>query len=285
MTYTNSFRTNIDEQSQGYLKFMVSRTFSNPRDNILEMQVPAMLPDEFTVELSLYSLSDDSLVYNVVYASSNQNSFHIRTLQYENEEVRKLLFIDFSAIQENLPVGDFRLVLNFLADDVGTAGQPLLEVTTVSATRQEIQLDLLPQYDTEEYQNVLMEFAQPRVTSQWIYTVIDQIFGKVTTQLMPSDNSVLKKESIRALFPEGLNNIALQELDTATQTILNSAHTSSVSKINLDILANKPTFSNVYISDVVSTNITSAYNIYVTQSMQSQQSAKFILAPINGNSE
>lgn len=282
MTYTDAFATNIQELSQGYLKFMVSRTFSNPRDNILEMQVPANLPPEFTVELSLFSQADDALIYHASYPSSQQSAFHIRTLQYANSELRKLLFIDFSEIQQNLPIGDFRLVLSFIEEEVGSAEAPILELTAVSPSRQEIELQLSSQYNTEEYQTELMEFARPRITSEWVLVALGQIFGVSLATGMPSDNQILSFSDISKLLPAGLNTDIVSELDSDTQAILETAYEAAKQTVETDILNGKHTFTNVYLKDIVQTAITNSYIAYIEQKQQTLMMAKYVLTSIGG---
>ena len=275
--YTNIFKSNIDELSQGYTKFMVSRLVSNPRDKIVETQIPTNIPDSIIVEISLYSLEDDYLVYNVAFESTDSTGIYIRTIQYSNNEIRKLLFVDFSSIKDNFPTGEFRLVLNLYVPEIGEKTEPVLETVAISPSRYELEMQLTPEYDTPEYRESISEFIKPQLTQTTVLTAIDQIFGISTTEQIPSDNSLFSYDTVKNLFPAGLNDEIIDDLEIATTDIMQNAYTQVVSTITDDISAGKTRFTDSYLQQIISQKIIDAYDRYTTNLAQATSIFKVTL--------
>jgi hypothetical protein len=53
----------------GGSKLLASRVFVNNLDALLELQLPTNVTSEFDVEISLYSLADNSLIYNATFSN------------------------------------------------------------------------------------------------------------------------------------------------------------------------------------------------------------------------
>lgn len=275
--FTDTFKSNIKELEQGYTKFMVSRLVSNLRDKIVETQVPATIPDDAIIEISLYSMDDDYLVYNAAFVGSEAGGVGLRTVTYANQEIRRMLFIDFSAIKNNFPIGEFRLVLNIYVPEIGGPEDLALETAIISPSRYEVELQLTPEYDTTEYRERLATFAKPRLTSTSVLVAIDQIFGVPTTETIPSNNDRFTYNTVEQQFPSGLNDNVLTELEAVTVTILQEARIAVVTHINDKILAGQKFFTNTYLQQIIFTQIVEAYARYTTFQAQTNSIAKVTL--------
>lgn len=278
MANTDNFKSNVNLLSRQYSRFMVSRIFENPLNSMLEVEEPANLPDEFFIEISLYSLSDNSLVYNTTIATNSQtNVLFTRTLQYSGQQVRRLLFVDFSKEQLAIPDGEYQAVVSFFVSEIGTLDEKPLFIHTVSPSRREVELRLLPEYKTQENMNTLLNVSRPQINSSYVMEAVGQIFGK-TSGSIPSDNSVLVFDSIEQTLPAGLNNDVILELQEISTDILDTAYEATISQLESDLTSGKVRFTDMYLQDIINTTITDAYTQYLSSSVAT---TKYTLPDIN----
>jgi len=267
MANTDNFKSNVTLLSQQYSRFMVSRIFENPLSPVLEVQEPANLPDEFFIEISLYSLSDNSLVYNTTISSNSEtNVLFTRTLQYDEQQVRTLLFVDFSKDQLAIPDGEYQAVVSFFVSELGDVEAKPLFIHTVSPSRREVELRLLPEYKTQENIDTLLNISRPQINSEFVLDAVRQIFGQPTQSSIPSDNTSFTYNQIEQLLPDGLTPVITNRLVSITDTVMNSAFNSVTESIQQDIQSGKVRFSDMYLNNLITDKITTAYNIAKTES-------------------
>lgn len=217
MANNQNYKTDIQTVSSGYQKYMVSRVVNNPVDALIEVQIPTSVPQDFTVELHLYSLADNSLVYNTVVSTDTAGLFEIKRLTYLDGTTRNLLFIDFSKSDVTLYDGRYELVLNFFVPEFGTPYTAPLYITDISPSRKEVELKLLPEYDVPISSSKLSDFVSPQISMEWIPSVMRQIFNQPST--MTSDDVPTDKTNLTF-------NIIEQFLPEETSTLLNDPNTS-----------------------------------------------------------
>jgi len=86
MANQTNYQSNIQELSNSYTRYLVSRTIANTKDDLLDMEVPADFSEALlqnTVEVNLYSLADNSLIFSDVVKNVS-GSIYVETLQYED---------------------------------------------------------------------------------------------------------------------------------------------------------------------------------------------------------
>lgn len=203
MANQNNFQTDLAVQGR---KFLASRVVTNNLDEILQVQVPATVPNEFDIEISLYSLSDNSLIYNSAFSSTETGLFDMVGLKYDDLSVRRLLFVDFS--KSTIPfanvTGRYQIVINFFAREVGNLNSQTLWISKISPSKTEVELQLLPEYRTETNQTQLLNFAEPEITSQWIDDALKQIFNQPNAQAsnIPTDKTSISYDIISSFFSD-----------------------------------------------------------------------------------
>ena len=119
MANQQNYESNLADLSGQYTKYLVSRVIANKSDDLLDLEVPADFPLENlanNVEINLYSLADNSLIFSDVIKIASGSIF-TKKLQYSNNSHRTLLFIDFSKIDTlDVPIGQYTVTLNFFED-------------------------------------------------------------------------------------------------------------------------------------------------------------------------
>jgi hypothetical protein len=268
--FTN-FQSDINALSVQYDKFLVSRIIPSDLSSLLEIQVPAGLPTNYFVQISLYSLFDNSLVFNTAAYSNTQNQFFTEVLQYNSAagaplQTRRLLFIDFSKIVldelELVPDGELRAVFNFFTEEFGNYNTQSLHITEISPSRREVELKLLPEYNTSTMVSKLLETSRPQINSEFISPAVAQIFGRPAPQI-PSDNTVFNYSFVTSSddFPTGLPANIIQQIQNITNTILTQSYHRVTQSINeqLAVPNNKRRFTDIYLHDIISQSISQSY--------------------------
>ena len=279
MANLTNFKTDVTARSTEYTKFMVSRVFNNGLNPILEIEEPTELPQYYMVEINLYSLADNSLIFNITYDNTVPTAFLSRKLQYSDEQIRNLLFIDFTKLDSGWPVGEYQAVFYFFVPEIGTEEERTLGLSTISPSRTEVELRLLPEYDTEESIQELSEFSTPRITADYVFEAVGQIFGK-TSGSIPSNNAPLDYTNVEALFPDGLQDDIRMELESITAALLDIAHADTISQIQSDLDGGKETFTDTYLNILINSKITDAYGAYVENDLYRNTASKYILREI-----
>lgn len=260
------FQTDTDALSQQYDKFLVSRVVPSDLNTLIEVQVPTELPASYSVEINLYSLFDNSLIYNIVANSDTPNQFFSETLQYGTQGTRRLLFIDFSKIELNLldvvPDGELLAVLSFFANEIGSSESRILTIREISPSRREVELALLPEYNTDEQIAQLLETSRPQINAASVMQAVQQLFGRPTTPIQ-SDNTVFDYGFVTGSdeFPAGLSADVITQIQNITNTILTASYHRVTQSINQQLGApnNRNRFTDIYLHDIISQSISASY--------------------------
>lgn len=260
MANTDNFKSNVNLLSRQFSRFMVSRVFDNPLTPMLEVEEPANLPAVFFIEISLYSLSDNSLVYNTTISTNLQtNVLFTRTLQYEAQNVRRLLFVDFSKEQLAIPEGEYQAVVSFFVGEIGDLEEKPLFIHTVSPSRREVELRLLPEYKTQANMNTLLNISRPQINSESVMNAVRQIFGQATQSSIPSDNTSFSYGFVTQSLPDGLTSVVTNQLLTITNTIMSSSFNSVTASINQQLQQGRTRFTDTYLENIINTSISASY--------------------------
>lgn len=268
MANNSNFDTNIQALNGRYTRYMVSRVIDNPLDKLLELEVPTTIPEYFTVELSFYTLADNSLIASLVLDSNDESVFTATTMVYADTSIRRLLFVDFSKIDITLEQGRFQVVMNFFIPEIGTFSEPQLVLTDISPSRKEVEFSISPEYITTGSINKLVDFASPQISSQWVLDAVRQIFNQpasATSNNIPTDSTNLTFDIVEEFLPvsvvtllndENTSPIFTGSLKLTTQTILNNAYGFATQSI---LASSSVVYTDTKLNTLVSKSI--AYGI------------------------
>lgn len=269
-----NYNSDITNLSISNTKFMVSRILDNEKSSLLELQVPAELKDISHVEISLYSLVDNSLVYFNSFPSTVSGLLTVKTLTYEDASIRKLVFIDFSKTDIQLIDGRYQAVFNFFAEEIGSSESASLFVTQISPSRREVELRLAPTYRTQDNIDKLKTFASPQINTVWALDAIKQVFNQPgsTNSSIPTDKTALTFEivtsSLSPIHEEVLSNENTPEVFIAktrqqTQLLLDSAYGHASRSIAIKQNNGSVRFTNHMLNEIVSSSLGLALQQYV----------------------
>lgn len=244
-----NYETSVAEKLDTYRKYTVSRTVQTSSDTLIEMEVPADFPIELpnsNIEIHIYSVAENTLIMSKVIKNNAVGLITKVDLNYLDDEThRQLLFIDFSKIDDIIfPLGLYSITLNFFVDEVGASDNRSLEITEISPTRFEVELELK---NTEERAK-LEKFYGPTITQEWIEYIVKQLFNQEIEEELevPASRTILTPTTIQSYYPSGSRQL-LQTygffedsgskvgLNALTQQFLDEAYNYATESINRDI--------------------------------------------------
>ena len=241
-------------------KYTVSRTVSLPGSALVETQLPVTLPANASIELHFYNLLTNELVYSRILDGPT-NGVENSWIRYKDDSVRSFLVIDFTKItnSSDVPVfipGQYQLVINIFANEVGSYYEQPLMLSTISPTRTELELE-----STVD----ISEFAEPQITAQWVMDTAKQLFnqtGSLVTNI-PGNNTYNTVEDIVSNMSEDdMKKVIVLEADDelkySTQILLNSAYTIAQERLLTDINAGVQRFTQTRLQQILSDSIYTA---------------------------
>lgn len=290
MPNISNYQANIENISQGYTRFNISRILANKNDDLLDMEVPADFSEaliENNIEINLYSLADNSLIFSDVIKNVS-GSVYIQTLQYDDNSLRKLLYIDFSKISDLvLPSGQYDVTLNFLADELGSYDDRILKVNRISTSRTEVELKLT---DLTR-QQTLEQFATPSIPAEFIKPILRQIFNQEGADevVLPTSPIKIDSSSLYQNFASGSGEKLVQYnfddddgsrigINTIMQNVLNDAYPIALQTAqDMMNLSGSTSFTETELSNIVVNAIDIAYDAALDDEAQNPQNYRFDL--------
>ena len=266
MANQENYKSNLQTLSEQYNKYTVSRIVATTKDNLLEMEVPADFPQRITkanIEINLYSLSDNSLIFSDFISNSITGAVTLQPLQYSNDGMRRnLLFIDFSKVTDLfVPIGQYAVSLNFFEDEIGSYDNRSLSISTISPSRTEVEL-----LGTDI--NELNQFALPSLNSVWVKDALKQVFNQTGSNVrIPADNTVLTTGSIGQQMPQfvatSIEQYNFDGVYNIAQSILDGAYITATTEVD-SLLANNTTrFTNATLATIISSSLVAEYKKYL----------------------
>ena len=219
MPNQNNFRSDATTPDES--RFLASRIVSFPEEEILLEQIPASFGyDVFdNIELHFYSSPENFLILSLVVNADDGDVLKSHIVSYEDETFKNYIRIDFTALFEKKQVillpGDYKVVMNFFANEIGSYDNRRMYIEEISDSRTEVQLQF---FDTQNLQDrvdnidSLNEFVPPSFSRPVAIGVAEKIF-RSGVQLV-DDTEGLTYNNI-------LENIELDLSDVA-QTIDNT---------------------------------------------------------------
>lgn len=274
MANINNYQTDLVNVASRYRKYTVSRLVSSTKNPLVDTEIPANIPEKFILDIALYSLADNSLVFQAVYPSDNNEIFEIRNLIYSDGTVRRLLFVNFNKAGIVEVDGRYEMVVSFLVEDFGNHTSDALYVTRISPSRTEIEMKLLPEHTNQISASMLTKYITPQITSDWMLGVMQQIFNQPNSSTLglPTDNTTLTYDIIEEYFSnitatrvsasKVINESYENMVTESIQMLQNKAYTFASESISL---SPEKSFTDKMIFDIVSSSLVRAGNEITTE--------------------
>lgn len=290
MANQRNYQSNIQELSNSYNRYLVSRVIANKRDDLLDMEMPADFSEALlqnNIEINLYSIADNSLIFSDVVRNVSGSIF-TKTLQYNDNSLRKLLYIDFAKVPDlNLPPGQYSVTLNFFADEIGAHDDRILKVNKISTSRTEVELKLT---DSSQ-QLVLEQFATPLIPAEFIRPVLRQIFNQEGADelVLPTSPIKIDSSSLYQNFASGSGEKLVQYnfdednesqigINTIMQNVLDDAYPIALETVeDMIFLSGSTDFTETELFEYVVDAIDIAYDAALDDEEQNPQNYRFDL--------
>lgn len=297
MPNQENFASNLNQLQQQYPRYTVSRVIANKSNDLLDMEVPSTFSENLldnNVELNLYSLSDNSLIF-ADFIKPVSGSIYTETLQYEDGSLRKLLYIDFVKVAQTavhsqvfeLPPGQYSVTLNFFANEIGAYDNRILKVNRISTSRTEVELKLT---DASQ-QNILEQFAIPKISVEYVKPMLLQIFNQTGSSnlTVPMSSAKIDSSSLYQNFASGSGEKLLQYnfddddgsrigINTIMQNVLNIAYPIALKTVDdMILLSGSTSFTETELSQYVVNAIDIAYDSALDDEKQNPQNYRFDL--------
>lgn len=290
MAEQQNYQSNLQELSDSYTRYTVSRIIANKKDDLLDMEVSADFSEALlqnNIEVNLYSIADNSLIFSDVIRNVSGSIF-TETLQYNDNSLRKLLYIDFAKVTDlNLPSGQYSVTLNFFADELGASDDRILKVSRISTSRTEVELKLT---DISQ-QSKLEQFATPAIPAEFIRPILQQIFNQSGSSQIELPTSPIKidSSSLYQNFTSGSGEKLLQYnfddddgsrigINTIMQNVLDDAYPIALQTVeDMILLSGSTHFTETELSEYVVNAIDIAYDAALDDEAQNPQNYRFDL--------
>lgn len=202
MPNQNNYRTDLRTQTDP--RFTVSRIINVPDATILNEEVPASFAfdKDDNLEIHFYTAATNQLLLSTVVTPS-EDIIKSHIVSYADNTYKNYIRIDFTKLfvdkQLILIPGDYRMVLNFFSDEIGSYTDRRLSLDIISDTRTEVQLRFNNTTDdiiAAENFYLLKEFVEKGFNKPDAVGVAEKIFAS-GVQLNDSDEG-LTPENIEA---------------------------------------------------------------------------------------
>lgn len=165
-------------------RFSASRIVNNPSELILFEEVPASFAFDAqdNIEIYFYTIPGNQLLLTAIVTLRDEIiKSHI--VAYADNSYKTYIRIDFTKlfVDKNLVLipGDYRMVLNFFSDEIGSYTDRRLTIDTISPSRTEVQLtfnNVIDEVTRAENQYLLKEFIEPSFNKLDAVGVAQKIF-------------------------------------------------------------------------------------------------------------
>jgi hypothetical protein len=183
MPNQNNFRSDITTETSP--RFLASRIVSFPEEGILFEQIPASFGYEVfdNIEVHFYTIPENILLLSLVIDGGDSDILKSHVVSYPDDTFKNYVRIDFTALfnktQTILLPGEYKMVLNFFADEIGSYNNRKLYIQEISESRTEVQLGFFDTNDLQELvenETELREFIEPSFPKPIAVGVADKIF-------------------------------------------------------------------------------------------------------------
>lgn len=293
MANQNNFQTDLSLSETSNTRFTVSRIVENLSDDVLTAELPTVFPsvlDSITVEISIYSLFDNALVYYGVAQNTDEfTPISVNTFKYSDNTIRTLLYINFAELPNFfLPTGKYQVTFNIFNNEIGATDDKVLKVTRISPSRREIELQHTN--PTTENLSKVNNYISQTITNQWIHEVVKQIFNQPTQ----NDNQVpviptrITSASVKNSMPSTLktnlerygfdiNSGSYLGTNEITKNVLDRAYLTVSASVAQRLQSGSLRFDTETLRNLISSSISTAYQPVLQDQIQNSQKYRYKL--------
>ena len=239
MPNQNNCRTDVTTKTEP--RFLASRIINVPDTIILNEEVAGSFAfdKDDNIEIHFYTILENTLILStVIRAQDDIIKSHI--VSYADGTYKNYMRIDFSKlfIDKNLILipGDYRMVLNFFSDEIGTYNNRKLNIDIISDSRTEVQVsftDTIDDVSLQENLSLLKEFVEKGFNKPDAVGVAEKTFKssvelndrtegltagniadniEIPTANQTSENTLdrIDRIGLRQIFDQQLNNFLLE---------------------------------------------------------------------------
>jgi hypothetical protein len=139
LNYRTDLRTKTDP------RYTVSRIISTQDNTILNEEVPASFAfdKDDNIEMHFYTLVSNELLLSVI-TRIDEGIIKSHIVSYSDGSYKNYIRVDFTKLFEDKEIilipGDYRMVLNFFSNEIGSYDDRILNLDIISDSRTEVQL-------------------------------------------------------------------------------------------------------------------------------------------------
>lgn len=183
MPNQNNFRSDITNTTES--RFLASRIVKNPQEYVLLEQIPASFAFNTTdnIEVHFYTIPTNILLVSMVISMADLEILKSHLVSYSDGTIKNYIRIDFTKAFEKKNIvitpGEYKMVLNYFSDEIGSYYDKNMYVQEISDSRTEVQLAFINNSDEITVANnkkSLYEFLVPSVNKSFAVGVAEKIF-------------------------------------------------------------------------------------------------------------
>lgn len=183
MPNQNNFRSDVTNTQE--IRYSASRIVRVPEELILFEEVPASFAfdREDNVEIHFYTIPANQLITSTV-VKVDEEIVKSHILAYQDNTYKNFIRFDITKlfVDKNLVLipGDYRMVMNFFSDEIGSYNDRRLTIETISTSRTEVELTFNNTRDDiikEENIYLAKEFVDPSFNRPDAVGVAEKIFS------------------------------------------------------------------------------------------------------------
>lgn len=251
MPNQNNYRTDLTTITES--RFTTSRIINVPDDLILYQETPASFGynKENNIEVHFYSTTGNTLLLSTVI-NLTDNIIQSHIVSFNDGTNKNYIKIDFTKLFESkdliLIPGDYRMVLNFFSNEIGSYNNKNLNIDVISDSRTEVQLsfnDVIDDVSFDRNLFLLQEFIEKSLIKQDAIKIAEKIFKNgvesndseegltaqnIQENITLTSPTVIQTEEttldridslgLRSLFDQQLNNFLLELFKFIQQEIV-----------------------------------------------------------------
>lgn len=180
----NQYNFYSDVTSKIEPRYVASRIVNVPSSEILYEELPGSFAYDIhdNIELHFYTISTNQLILSTIIKLEDE-IVKSHVVSYADRSYKNYIRIDFTKlfIDKNLVLvpGDYRMVINFFSDEIGSYDNKILNIDKISDSRTEVQLSFNNTIDdvTVDINNILSkEFVEKGLDRIYAVGAAEKIF-------------------------------------------------------------------------------------------------------------
>lgn len=182
MPNQNNFRSDVTTKTEP--RFTASRIVKFPTEGTLLEEIPASIgyDEQDNIEIHFYTIPSNTLLLSLV-TTPNEEYIKSHIVSYNDGTYKNYIQIDFTKLflgkEQLLVPGDYRMVLNFFSDEIGSYFDRVLSFNEISSTGTEVELvfnNVVDDVQAEINNRLLREFILRSFAKPDAIGIVEKIF-------------------------------------------------------------------------------------------------------------